>query len=82
MVDIPASSHVHENIEHMMGPLLYTISCMHCMTVSLSQGGEGLGAVWGEQQATQLLRDAGFTSIAIKHQPADIFNSYYICAKD
>jgi len=82
MVDIQASSHVHENIEHMMGPLLYTISCMHCMTVSLAQGGEGLGTVWGEQQATQLLRDAGFTSIEIKHQPADIFNSYYVCTKD
>jgi hypothetical protein len=29
-----------------------------------------------------LLRDAGFTTIEIKHQPADIFNSYYVCTKD
>jgi 2-polyprenyl-3-methyl-5-hydroxy-6-metoxy-1,4-benzoquinol methylase len=82
MVDIQASSQVHENIEHPLGPLLYTISCMHCMTVSLAQGGEGLGAVWGEQQAKQLLRDAGFTNVEIKHQPADIGNSYYVCTKD
>jgi 2-polyprenyl-3-methyl-5-hydroxy-6-metoxy-1,4-benzoquinol methylase len=82
LVDIQASSHVHENIEHPLGPLLYTISCMHCMTVSLALGGEGLGAVWGEQQATQLLRDASFTRIEIKHQSADIGNSYYICTKD
>jgi hypothetical protein len=27
-----------------IGTFLYTISTMHCMTVSLSQGGEGLGA--------------------------------------
>jgi 2-polyprenyl-3-methyl-5-hydroxy-6-metoxy-1,4-benzoquinol methylase len=82
MVDVRASSHVNENIEHPLGPMLYTISCMHCMTVSLAQGGEGLGAVWGEQQATQLLRDAGFTHVEIKHQPADILNSYYVCTKD
>jgi len=82
MVDVQASSHVQENIEHPLGPMLYTVSCMHCMTVSLALGGEGLGAVWGEQQATQLLRDAGLTHIAIKHQPADMMNSYYVCTKD
>jgi 2-polyprenyl-3-methyl-5-hydroxy-6-metoxy-1,4-benzoquinol methylase len=82
MVDIQASSHVQDNIEHPLGPMLYTVSCMHCMTVSLAQGGEGLGTVWGEQQATQLLRDAGFTQVEIKRQPADILNSYYICSKD
>jgi 2-polyprenyl-3-methyl-5-hydroxy-6-metoxy-1,4-benzoquinol methylase len=82
MVDVQASSHVHENIEHPLGPFLYTISCMHCMTVSLAQGGEGLGTVWGEQLATQLLREAGFTQVDIKHQPADVVNSYYICTKD
>jgi 2-polyprenyl-3-methyl-5-hydroxy-6-metoxy-1,4-benzoquinol methylase len=82
MVDIQASSRVEENIAHPMGPFLYTISCMHCMTVSLAQGGEGLGTVWGEQQATELLREAGFTTVEIEHQPADIFNSYYVCTKD
>lgn len=81
MVDVQASSRLEENIEHPVGPFLYTISCMHCMTVSLALGGEGLGTVWGEQQATQLLRDAGFTQIEIKHQPADVLNSYYVCTK-
>ncbi len=82
MVDIQASSQVHENIEHPLGPFLYTVSCTHCMTVSLALGGEGLGTVWGEQQATQLLHDAGFTNVEIKHQPADVFNTYYVCTKD
>ena len=41
MQDIQGSSHVHENIDHPGGPLLYMISCMHCMTVSLAQGGDG-----------------------------------------
>jgi 2-polyprenyl-3-methyl-5-hydroxy-6-metoxy-1,4-benzoquinol methylase len=82
MVDIRASSYVHENIEHPLGPYLYTISCMHCMTVSLAQGGEGLGTAWGEQLATELLHEAGFTRVEIKHQPADVVNSYYICARE
>ena len=40
MQDIQGSSHVHENIDHPGAPLLYMISCMHCMTVSLAQGGD------------------------------------------
>jgi ubiquinone/menaquinone biosynthesis C-methylase UbiE len=79
MIDIQASSHVDENIEHPIGPFLYTVSCLHCMTVSLAQGGEGLGTAWGEQLATELLQDAGFSQVEIKHQPADVFNSYYVC---
>jgi hypothetical protein len=58
--------------------MLYATSCLHCMTVSLSQGGEGLGTAWGEQQATELLRDAGFTSVEIKYLPNDMRSSYYI----
>ena len=61
MMDMAASSHLEENIEHPMGPLLYAASTFHCMTVSLAQGGEGLGTVWGEQKAAEYLTEAGFT---------------------
>ena len=37
MQDIAGSSHVHNNLDHPIAPFLYTISCMHCMTVSLAQ---------------------------------------------
>jgi len=77
-VDIAASSNLSENLTHPLGPLLYTISCMHCMTVSLAQGGMGLGTMWGEQKARQMLSDAGFTSVDLKHVEGDIFNNYYI----
>ena len=46
--------------EHPMGPFLYTVSTMHCMTVSLEQGGVGLGTAWGEQSARRMLADAVF----------------------
>ena len=66
MQDIKGSSHVHNNLDHPIGPLLYTLSTMHCMTVSLAQGGAGLGTVWGRELATQMLHDAGFTQIAVE----------------
>ena len=78
MQDIQGSSHVHENIDHRWGPFLYTISCMHCMTVSLAQGGEGLGAMWGEQKARELLAEAGFTSVDVHLLEHDPFNAYFV----
>jgi SAM-dependent methyltransferase len=78
MQDIAASSHVHKNLDHPMGPMLYTISCLHCMTVSLALNGEGLGAMWGEEQARHLLAEAGFTQVEVKRLPHDIQNSYFI----
>jgi SAM-dependent methyltransferase len=79
--DITASSELSENLDHPLGPLLYTISCMHCMTVSLAEGGMGLGTMWGEQKAREMLRDAGFTSVEAAHVDGDIVNTYFIAAK-
>jgi ubiquinone/menaquinone biosynthesis C-methylase UbiE len=81
MVDVAASSNLNQNLQHPLGPFLYSISTMHCMTVSLAYGGEGLGAVWGEQLATQKLSEAGFKSVEIRKVPGDILNSYYIARK-
>jgi 2-polyprenyl-3-methyl-5-hydroxy-6-metoxy-1,4-benzoquinol methylase len=78
MQDIQGSSHHHDNIDHPGGPLLYMISCMHCMTVSLAQGGEGLGAMWGEQKARELLAEAGFTSVEVHLLEHDPFNAYFV----
>lgn len=81
MQDIHASSHVHENSEHPMGPFLYTVSCMHCMTVSLAQNGEGLGAMWGRQKALELLGEAGFRRIDVRRLDHDPQNDYYVIRK-
>lgn len=78
--DINGSSHVHENSDHPIGPLLYTISCMHCMTVSLAQeGGEGLGAMWGWQKAVEIFTEAGFGTVEVNELAHDIQNCYYVC---
>ena len=64
-----------------MGPFLYAISTMHCMTVSLALDGEGLGTVWGEQKARQMLADAGVTDVQVERVEGDVLNTYYIARK-
>lgn len=81
MQDIDMRTAHHENIEHPIGPMLYTISTMHCMTVSLAQGGMGLGAAWGNEKALEMLADAGFRDVRIERLDHDFQNCYYICRK-
>jgi len=82
MQDIAGSSHVEKNIEHPVGTFGYTVSCLHCMTVSLSNNGEGLGAMWGEEKALQMLKEAGFTKTEVHSLPHDVLNYYYVNGKN
>jgi 2-polyprenyl-3-methyl-5-hydroxy-6-metoxy-1,4-benzoquinol methylase len=81
MQDIRGSSHVYNNVDHPIGTFLYTISTMHCMTVSLSQGGEGLGAMWGEEKAREYLKKAGFKTVETNRLAHDIQNNWYVVSK-
>src|SRR5947209_1690891 len=81
MQDIRASSRMRDNIDHPLGTFLYTISCMHCMTVSLAQGGEGLGAMWGEELTHEYLQRAGFRSIETHRLEHDPNNNWYVSRK-
>ncbi|HSA57040.1 MAG TPA: methyltransferase domain-containing protein [Gemmatimonadaceae bacterium] len=81
MQDISGTSHVDQDVAHPIGTFLYTISCMHCMTVSLAQGGEGLGAMWGEEKTREYLERAGFRSIITHKLAHDIQNNWYVVTK-
>ncbi|MEM7625732.1 MAG: class I SAM-dependent methyltransferase [Planctomycetota bacterium] len=78
MQDIRASSFLENNRDHPVGTLLYTISTMHCMTVSLAQDGAGLGTCWGEELALEMLNDAGFKNVRVEKPEHDIQNNFYI----
>lgn len=80
-VDVQASSDLDGNLAHPLGPFLYTVSCMHCMTVSLALGGDGLGAVWGEELALSMLKDAGFDAVEVRTVEGDILNNYYLATR-
>jgi 2-polyprenyl-3-methyl-5-hydroxy-6-metoxy-1,4-benzoquinol methylase len=82
MQDICASSFLDRNLDHPLAPLLYTVSCMHCMTVSLADGGEGLGTMWGEEKARELLAEAGFRVVQVHQLSHDIQNSFYVARKE
>jgi 2-polyprenyl-3-methyl-5-hydroxy-6-metoxy-1,4-benzoquinol methylase len=81
MQDISGTGDLHEDIAHPLGTLLYTVSCMHCMTVSLAQRGEGLGAMWGEKTTREYLRKAGFRSIETHRLEHDFMNNWYVVTK-
>ncbi|MFG2648189.1 class I SAM-dependent methyltransferase [Streptomyces sp. NPDC048436] len=81
MGDIAASSKLEENLDHPMGPALYTFSVFYCMTVSLGEGGAGLGTVWGRQTALRMLADAGFGEVDVRQVEGDILNVYYVARK-
>jgi ubiquinone/menaquinone biosynthesis C-methylase UbiE len=81
MQDISGTSNLEEDKNHPIGPFLYTISCMHCMTVSLAQDGEGLGAMWGEALTREYLKKAGFTHVQTNKLEHDIQNNWYVVRK-
>ena len=81
MQDIKAETPVHENADNPLAPFIYTISTMHCMSVSLANNGLGLGAAWGKQKALDMLRDAGFGEVRVQELEHDPLNYYYTMRK-
>ena len=79
-VEPRSSSKLEDNVKNPFAPYIYGMSVMHCMTVSLAEGGTGLGTAWGEQTARQFLTDAGFTSIEVVDAPGPQ-NSIYLCRR-
>jgi 2-polyprenyl-3-methyl-5-hydroxy-6-metoxy-1,4-benzoquinol methylase len=69
--------HSHDNLDDAAGPLgvlLYGISVMHCMSVSIAQGGAALGTCGvPESVLRQLCLEAGFQSVGRIHEsPLDV----------
>ena len=78
MIDFKFSSRLEDNLANPFAPMYYGTSLLHCMTVSLAVGGKGLGTVWGEQLAREMLRDAGFGSIEVLDTPRPQ-NYMFVC---
>lgn len=80
MIDIKASSELKNNLDNPLAPYLYTVSTMHCMTVSLAADGAGLGTVWGQELALEMLAKAGLTDVQILDS-SNPTNCIYVCRK-
>jgi 2-polyprenyl-3-methyl-5-hydroxy-6-metoxy-1,4-benzoquinol methylase len=81
MVDIKAQSGVENNLGLPWLTYLYTLSLMHCMTVSLAHGGAGLGTVWGRQTAVRMLEEAGLVDVDVREVRTDPFNYFYLARR-
>ena len=78
MMDIKAASALEDNVGNPLAPWLYAVSTLHCLTVSLAEGGAGLGTAWGEQLARRMLDEAGFVDVSVHDVPDDPFDSVYV----
>lgn len=76
-----AHSLLVDNMDEPIAPYQYTMSTMHCMSVSIAGGGEGLGTAWGTTLAVQYLEEAGFRVIDTIEIKADRANTYFLCQK-
>jgi SAM-dependent methyltransferase len=75
MIDSGAPPTLEEQAKLPWAPMMYGVSLAHCMTVSLAQQGEGLGAMWGRDAALAALADAGLgevESYELKGDPMDL----------
>jgi SAM-dependent methyltransferase len=76
------SQRPEENAGHPFGAALYTVSLFHCMTASLSQGGEGLGIAWGDGPIRAALAEAGFGPVESIRLDEDPLNAFYAAWKN
>lgn len=80
-VEPKAHSALADNMSEPVAAYQYTISTMHCMSVSIADGGEGLGTAWGLEAMTAALQTAGFIDLETVEVKPDRTNSYVICKK-
>jgi hypothetical protein len=81
MVAPRVSSDLAGNLANPLAPMLYSVSTLHCLTVSLAGGGAGLGAAWGEELARSMLADAGFGDVVVHEAPGDPLNAVFVASK-
>jgi len=68
------------NLENPMAPVVYSVSTLHCLTVSLAHDGAGIGTAFGEQHARRLLVEAGFADPTLHPAPGQPFDAVYVTA--
>ena len=70
---------VGETLEDNLNPggaMMYAMSTLHCLTQSLANGGEGLGAAWGPKLAEEYCKEAGFGHFRLL-EVDNPFNAFY-----
>lgn len=66
------------NLGNPAAVVMYAVSTLHCLTVSLAHDGAGIGTAFGEGLARRLLQDAGFQDPAVHPAPGHPFDAVYV----
>ena len=77
-----AGDSLAENLPNPMAPILYAVSTLHCLTVSLAHGGAGIGTMFGEGLARRMLAEAGFGPVTVHPVPGDPADGIYVTIKE
>lgn len=81
MFEPAVSSRLEDNVAHPLAPFLYAVSTLHCLTISLAHDGAGLGAAWGAELASDMLRDAGFGDVTVHDVPNEPINALFVARR-
>ncbi|HEU5003329.1 MAG TPA: class I SAM-dependent methyltransferase [Actinomycetota bacterium] len=73
-----AADRLEDNIGNPFSPIMYSVSTLHCLTVSLAHEGAGIGTAFGEGLARSMLAEAGFEVVAVEGIPGDPMDAVYI----
>jgi len=79
-VDVNMRTNVVDNINDPKAAMIYAISLLHCMPISLNEkDGMGLGAAWGRERAVTLMGEHGMHNISVDSR--DQLNNVYVWHK-
>jgi SAM-dependent methyltransferase len=73
-----AADRLEDNVGNPMAAVQYSVSVMHCLTVSLAHAGAGIGLAFGEGHARRLLTEAGFADPQLHPAPGQPFDVVYV----
>jgi hypothetical protein len=79
MVDLAASARFESDLHHALGPTLCAFSVFHCLTVSLAHGSARPETMWGDDLARNMLAEAGFQAVDVRHIDGDMLAANYVC---
>ena len=80
-MEMAGASDLADNVEHPLGPLVYTVSTLHWLPVSRAAGGLGPGAMWGEEAARRMMASAGLRDVVAHRIDGDPAHVYYVATK-
>jgi SAM-dependent methyltransferase len=81
MVDIGYTGDLAQLAGHAGAAAAFGVSVLHCLPISLHEGGAGLGAMWGRERAVEMLRGAGFGPVEVFPSPRPQ-NAIYLAPQD